>query len=349
MTAISKRYLLCFFFALIGCNSVAQQPLVPVATTQLSSLMTCSSRPCEAHVKFLTDNSLALAVCADDCRIEVLEFQGTELKERSRASLPLFAGLYSMNGRVLLGWILEKKGAVLLDSELQMADVLPSNIRHNISRSGETFAWQVDKERWIAYRTAKPHSQMAEGAGHVLSISDNAIATLQNGEIRIQTLGGSVLGTFPHKAAKITPRVVLLEDGKVFYWVRDPEIRDLNGKTVRKLPKPVGWGMGVQPSRDGSRLLFENYTRQVSLPRKIEESGEALLTLGMSADSNTNNRQAIRVINTQTGNVCFDVFDKFEDSMVFLGARTAINPSGTLVAIIGQGKLRVYRLPTSCL
>ena len=53
-------------------------------------------------------------------------------------------------------------------------------------------------------------------------------------------------------------------------------------------------------------MLFDNYTRTVPLSQRIAESIESVISLGMGPII-TSNGETIRVVDTTTGKICFNL------------------------------------------
>ena len=122
---------------------------------------------------------------------------------------------------------------------------------------------------------------------------------------------------------------------------------DFNGKQQTELHPPNGWRAHQSWSGDGKRLLFDNFDRKISIFRNAGETALAVGTLGAGV-ADGDNREEVMVLDTSTGNSCFDWKRRFPMGTVALAQDAAISQSGEFVAIAADGTLRLYRLPQVC-
>ena len=182
-----------------------------------------------------------------------------------------------------------------------------------------------------------------------MDFSDDAVALLDQDAVRIEDMKGGILGSFQAGvSANAIPGTKLLGLNRLWFQSGGhPEIRDFSGKTFLKLNKEDGWGFRMGQSTDGTRLLYDRYTRHVGLAQSLKEDALGLATMGMSADSQRSNGELVRVIDTTSGKQCFE-WDSKTDLLVEGGYHADIDPSGKLVAILTQTNLSVYKLPEVC-
>jgi len=100
-------------------------------------------------------------------------------------------------------------------------------------------------------------------------------------------------------------------------------------------------------STDGSRLLYDSFTRRVGPAQAIKEDALVVPTIGMSADGYVPNGEVVRVTDTGSGKRCFEWYGK-ENLLSPFEDHADIDPSGRLVAIMTQGTLAVFKLPDAC-
>jgi hypothetical protein len=74
----------------------------------------------------------------------------------------------------------------------------------------------------------------------------------------------------------------------------------------------------------------------------------AAATLGLGSANEQANGERIQVIDTKTGGVCFDWDSKLKPLGLAGEYHADISPSGGLVAVVGWGKLMIYRMPNTC-
>jgi hypothetical protein len=94
--------------------------------------------------------------------------------------------------------------------------------------------------------------------------------------------------------------------------------------------------------------LFDNFGRKISMFRNAGEILLAVGTLGAGVADEQSNREEVLVLDTSTGDSCFDWKRSFAEGSVALAQDAAISPSGEFVAIAAGGTLSVYRLPKVC-
>jgi hypothetical protein len=98
---------------------------------------------------------------------------------------------------------------------------------------------------------------------------------------------------------------------------------------------------------DGHRLLFDHYTRRISALQRMAESVESEVTFGM-APIVTSRGEIIRVVDTESGKICFDL----DSPNRLLGPEgephADISPSGRFIAVTSADKLSLYPIPDVC-
>lgn len=199
--------------------------------------------------------------------------------------------------------------------------------------------------------------QILAGTGTILSISDDAVAFFDDGTVHIEGMNGNSPGSFATPPPKtlnlgsysITPKSIptLRFLGRNHLWsegVSDVKILDFNGKPMRTLERPEGWGFRIGQSSDGSRILYDRYTRHIPLAQKIGEAAAA--AMGVGADEEPNGEMVL-VIDASTGKKCFE-WNSSTNLLVAGQFHADIDPSGRLIAMMTPTKLNIYRLPESC-
>jgi hypothetical protein len=230
----------------------------------------------------------------------------------------------SSDGGVLLGGVVRRRewGAVLLDQGLQTSRWIPKV--PGSSAFGE---------------------KIAEGQGRLLTQTTNLAAHLDHGTVRIQTIDGKLLGSFEVGETHV-PTINFIGQDRILFG--GTEIRDFNGKVLRKLKKPDrALGEKTKVSTDGSRLLYDSFTRRVGLAQAIKEDALVVPTMGMSTDGYVPNGEVVRVIDTGSGKPCFEWYGK-EKLLPPFADHADVDPSGQFVAIMTRKSLAIYRLPDAC-
>ncbi|MGA2352925.1 MAG: hypothetical protein ABSG02_00415 [Terriglobales bacterium] len=253
-------------------------------------------------------------------------------------------------GRVLAGNMQSegKMGAVLFDSDLHVPILIPKAVDNRpqfLSTTGETFVKQ-NQHVWVAYKMGPPPERIREGIGAVLSVSNEAVAYLDQGTVHIEGMDGKPLGMF---ALKARPTIRFVGHDRL--WVEsgsEVEIADFNGKLIQTLEKPDGWGFRIGQSSDGSRILYDRYTRHISLAQKAEEDAVAVVTLGVGVGDEGANAEMVQVIDTRSGKKCFE-WNSRKNLLVAGQFHADIDPSGRLIAIMNRTALNIYRSPETCI
>jgi hypothetical protein len=315
---------------------------------------------------FLTQDTLAVSICRNArCYLESLQLGHGEPRAIGGIRTDGFHGVMDLfrapDSRVVVGNGISgvERDAVVLDSELHEISQVPNatGIRQScISTTGETFVHQT-KNQWAAYKMDHPQHRILEGAGLVLSVSDDSIAYLDSGAVHIEGLDGSPLGSFATAVPKplvfgsvtTTPKVIptLRFLGRDRLWSEsgsDVRILDFNGKAIQTLDKPDGWGFRIGQSSDGSRILYDRHTRHIPLAEKIRQ--EEIAKMGVGADEEPNGEMVL-VIDTKSGNKCFE-WSSQTNLLAVAQYHADIDPSGRLVAIMTPTTLSIYELPKVC-
>jgi hypothetical protein len=298
---------------------------------------------------FLTDNTLAVGMCSNsECSIETLEVGDTAVRALAREhALDQFLDLFRAPGGGI-ALTLPGPDTVLLDWKLNRLQTIPKTrlSAATISDTGATFVQFVGKE-WRIFKMKEPTKPIRSGTGRLVSISDENVALIEDGILKIDTIDGQHLASF--RAGKPSEGKVQFL-GKDRLWYDDgksPQIRDFNGRTLLSFEKQDGWGFRNGRSDDGSRVLLDLHTRHIPLTQNIKEVATVFLTLGMGVGDETANGEAVRVVDTNTGKLCFE----WKSGPDFLSAgdyHADINPLGNRVAIMTQTSLSVFALPSMC-
>jgi hypothetical protein len=190
---------------------------------------------------------------------------------------------------------------------------------------------------------------LRQGTSQLLTLSDDLLVFRTDDEINVERMTGLRLGSFAVPPRSIcSARALLLAPNRLYLSGCGPgRVVDFTGKPRADIPEPDGWGFRYGLTQDGHRILFDNYTRRISPLQRMAESVESVLTLGM-APTVTSKGEIIRVVDTDTGKICFDL-DTPERLLGPAGEFHAdISPSGDVVAVASADKLSIYPLPTAC-
>ena len=333
MTKISCLRGVLPLMALLAISSVAQEAS-PLYVIDLSSLLPDKAAShANGTVTFLTDHALVVGMCFKaTCDLQTFEMSGGSPRRIGQVNgIDRYHAIFrSADGGVLLGGVTRRgeKGAVLLDQGLRTSRWVPKV--PGVSVLGE---------------------KIAEGQGRLLAHTTNLAAYLDHGSLRIQSSNGKLVGSFEvdPSGEKSGPTISFLGQDKIIFEERGgAEIRDFNGKVLRKLKKPDrALGERTKQSEDGSRLLYDSFTRRVEPAQAMMENALVVPTMGMSTDGDVPNGEVVRVIDTGNGKPCFEWYGKEKLLPPFVD-HADIDPTGRLVAIMTQGTLAVFRLPEAC-
>jgi hypothetical protein len=304
--------------------SLAAQDAPPLCVIALSSLVP-EGRDSYANgtVTFLSDHTLAAGVCfRASCNLQTLDISGGSPRQIGQVNgIDRYHAVFrSSDGGVLLAGVVRRRewGAVLLDQGLQTSRWIPKV--PGFSAFGE---------------------KIVEGEGRLLGHTTNLAAYLDHGTVRIQSIDGKLLGSF-EVGGKQVPTISFIGQDRILFG--GTEIRDFNGKVLRKLKEPDrALGEKTKVSTDGSRLLYDSFTRRVGLAQTIKEDALVVPTMGMSADGYVPNGEAVRVTDTGSGKRCFEWYGKENLLPPFLD-HADIDPSGRLVAIMTRSNLAIFKL-----
>ncbi len=314
----------------LSAQEIMSQPLYAIDLSLLEPQETTTST--QGTVAFLANQTLAVSVCSSvGCNLATFDLtDGTPRQIAQMNKVESYRAIHrASDGGVLLTSVRRGKenGAVHLSRDLTNSQWSPTAT--GISATGE---------------------KIPQGSGRLLAHSANAAAYLDQGTVRIQGIDGKLLGSFVagRPKDKFIPIALFLGTDRLWFQKDgSPKILDFNGKVILKLDRPDGWGNRIGKSDDGTRLMYDRFTRHVGLAQTIMEGALVLPTMGMSTDGDVPNGEMVSVIDTVSGKTCFEWNGK--DKLLSIGGYHAdINPSGRLVAIMTQGTLAIYRLPDSC-
>ncbi len=333
-----------------------------VATAQLNDLMPpTQNERIYSTVAFFSENTLALVLCRNyldsDCLLVVLDLTGGNIRVLARTE-NVYSGttLFRSGKDFILEPHLYGHPARLYSRDLSTEEQIPTP--RYVSPTGSTIAVLTkgsalrDKNEWALYNVQLSPLPSVEKLRNIIgdlqAVSDDKLVIRVNDTMQTETMDGRVLGAFavkPKHKAQTDVQFAGKDRLYVSTWHHD-RIVDINGKDLVKLRAPAGWEYRRGWSTDGKRLLYDHYTRKIPFLRSAGEAILALGTLGLGAVDEGPNGEAIRVIDTTTGNICFDWNDP--KRLIDTHNHADISPDGKLVAAVMRGALTIYRLPDSC-
>jgi hypothetical protein len=237
----------------------------------------------------------------------------------------------------------------LLSSELRKVADIPIKVVIPPVHQADTVAEFRGMRDWKVYQLGPPLSLVRSGTGEVLSVSDDFVVFRGDRDVWIERIEGGAEGSFqvPPRSTCYGKVTILGKNRLLMTGCNHDQVIDFHGKELTQLPRRDGWGFRYGQALDGSRVLFDIYTRRISLLQRAYEFLESLVSLGMGPMIDSNG-ETIRVVDTTRGGICFEL-----DSPDRLFGRPGeyhadISPSGRYVAVVTPSALSVYRLPSSC-
>ena len=190
---------------------------------------------------------------------------------------------------------------------------LPDNghsneVRHSTGGGGNVAGDSHGFEYWNIYRIAPTSVLLRQGTGELLSLSKDLPAVRVNNEIQIERMTAQPLGSFavPPRSTCYA-KALLLGPNRLYLNGCGPgRVVDFRGKTTVEIPEPDGWGFRYGLTEDGHRMLFDKYTRRISVLQRMAESVESLTTFGMGPIV-TSKGEIIRVVDADAGKICLDL------------------------------------------
>lgn len=325
----------------------------PVATLDLSQLLAGTKDPSAQSIAFISDTSIAVSLCphgsTTGCELSLLRRDGNTLRAYAASTSHIRQGAsihVSGDGPILITPFLSYP-AVLFSPDLSITRELPDVFF--ASPSGNTGAG-VMKDGWKLYHIGPQIKLTREGKGSFRSVSDEVIVFQDGNMMRIETLQGTPLGSFSVKPeTKCYNLAYPLGPNRLyFYDCKKIRIVDFGGREQSELHPPKGWRAHQFWSQDGKRILFDNFGRKISMFRNIGETLLAMGTLGAGAVDEQDNREEVLVLDSSSGDLCFEWKRSFPEGSVALSQDATISPSGKFVAIAAGRTLSVYRLPEIC-
>jgi hypothetical protein len=351
MLSLSKEAILIVLVsAALTVGSRAQTGVGPTTSVLAQKSIIVS----DGTVIFLSDHKLAVVTCNFGCELSVLELADgklDEVAESRRLESPV--SIYRASNEGVIVQPKSSDHAVLFERDLEMRSPLSSGYIFDwtVSTTGQMFGENSKPRGWTAYKTALPPIRVREGDGTLLSISDDAVVYQLESSIRVEDMQGRMLGSFQVGPERGCPsRVKILGKNRLWYSLcggKREDIRDFDGRILRQLAASDGWGYRLGQSVDGSRLLFDKYTRHIGFFKSAGEVAVALSTLGLGVADQAADGEMVRVIDTRNGTVCFE-WRGTSDRLPEGGYHADIDPSGRYVAIATKTAITVYDMPTSC-
>lgn len=252
----------------------------------------------------------------------------------------------SSNGQILITPFAGDR-TVLFSPDLSATQELPNIFV--ASQSGNIGA-DLMKDGWKLYRITSSTEFIREGKGSLRSVSDEVVVFQDGNLMRVESIQGASLGSFSVKPEQKCYNLAYPLSSNTLYFddCRKVRVVTFDGKQRTELHLPHIWRTSQLWSSNGTRILFDNFDRRVSVIRNIGEGALAVGTLGSGVADQKDNHEEVKVLDTNSGNSCFDWKRSYPMGKFFSSQDAAISPTGEFVAIATDGTLRLYRLPEVC-
>jgi hypothetical protein len=363
-TSNQLRTAILISVCLVGGTCVESQPNYSseqkslVAAGKLTQLMPSDVRLVwDATLTFMSDDTLGLQVCQSqsisNCPLLIVLqiFDGGLLTIAQRETSSGRVSLFRTEDGGMLAISEGERSSQLFSNDLTLKYQFPYSPSH-VSLSSKIAAAYVPKDMYTIFRMCPQLDCIEEVrrvSGELEAVSDDSVVIRDHDTIRVETLQGTPVSTFKVKSrAKCAIELQIVGQGKLFLQSCGPDrIIDLHGKELTRFRPSGGWGSRRGWSADGTRLLYDRYIRAVPLLQRVGEDSIAIATLGAGTVEERTTGEAVRVVDTTAGGICFEWKDPkgFMNEGVY---HADISPSGRLVALVTRGDLFVYRLPTTC-
>jgi len=346
---ICRQALLLAFMATSGMAVKAASPQA-AATVPIARITGSDVTPEDASPVFLSDDNVAVlaqfgAPRTGTVQLVVLRLIGSQLQVTAQTEQADESNrLYAVAGNRLL--LTSRFHKYLYSPDLKERIEIPSRILSGMFPRGGVIG-EIEQGTWKVFRLSSPMAVVREGTGELLSVSDDAIVFRQTDAGKTTSMDGRLLGTVsasPHTRGTHVAEIagknrLLVSNGGPVY------ISDFNGKQLQRIQPPEGWGFRHGWSSDGTRMLFDHFTRTVSaLERAVEKVADGI---GLAIPEESNG-ETIRIIDSLTGKVCVNL-ESPGKLMGRVGSYHAdLSPSGRLVAISTPKELSIYSVPKVC-
>jgi hypothetical protein len=334
--------LLCVLW---GAARAHAQSTAAISVTQLAGKGTevIDASPC-----FLSDDLVALLVRSGPfghgtSRVFIVRRTGSELKLVASTTHDTEGDqIYAVRGGRVL--VVGARRSDLYSQGLKERWAMPFRILSSSFPRSEMAA-EFKEAGWTALRLAPTPQLVRAGAGQLLSISDEVAVSAVGASIQIETLDGRQVGSIPvGDGGRQRPMVRTAGPGALLLrYGLEERIVDYNGREIARLAPLQGWGFRYGWSDDGSRVLFDHFTRTLTFGMRVAE----LFTVWMGAPREPKG-EVIAVQDARKGRICFRMASPQGFFGQSAGYHGDLSPSGKWVAVATLAELSVFAVPDSC-
>jgi hypothetical protein len=333
-----------------GCRTDSERPKA-VAVLNFGELSSAKPSQVRATLAFIAENSVALLLCAGPiwgppCALAVgkLTAGGLQFSARTRVPNVASAVFGTSNSAILLTSPRGVQYVYTVDlgnaQEYTIHNLQEPLVRSDIvgEDAGE---WRIaGYDRWNAFRITPALTQVGSGEGALLSLSDRYVVIREGDEIFTRTMDGHLLGSFRINQPGLRATVIALGPNRLYISNEGERIADFSGRELLRLRPPVGWGYRHGWSADGRRMLYDHYLKTAAT---LREFVKGFLPIPQNA-----NGEEIRVVDTATGDICFEWNSPGQLLGLAGDYHADLSPSGRLVAAVNGTSLSIYQLPEVC-
>ncbi len=273
-------------------------------------------------------------------------------KLRLEKSTPIqpypLADLYGLSGGLFL---LHSPNVQLRSRDLQVIANVPIHVLLPPSLRGSLAGDLEGQQGWRLYRLGQQASFVRSGEGELLAASNEFLVLRSDRQLRIMdAVTGLIAGGFsvPSRASGCAERVTALGPDRLLMTdCKNDRVVNFKGEPLTKLPPREGWGFRHEASADGSRVVFDDFTRKLTTWQRSVETIRSFLTLGMGP-SVSSVGEDIRVVDTRNGATCLRIESPGRQMGRAGHYHADISPSGRFAAVVDGNLLSLYALPAEC-
>ena len=340
--------------ALIRSGTAAPAEPSSIARIEMSDLLGSYGYALECSPVFVSEDSVGLLVRSAlpniaDPTIGIVNWQKRSVvANAAMQTVDYVRALHAVSGGRII--VEGRYKSFLYSSDLNDRELLPlKSLVPPVPRSNMVGEQRSDS--WRVYQMKlQVLTSVREGQGELQSVFENLIVFRHDNLIITLRLPDRPIGSFDVTPTTAHQRVVEIIGGKELYIAGTPngQLVSFEGKVRLQVRPPPGWGFRHGQSADGTRMLFDHYTRVIPGMQKVGEEIVSALTLGLGRANETDNTEAVTVLDTRSGAVCLDLETPGRLFGNPGGWHADISPSGRFVAVSTPDALSIYKLSDNC-